>query len=308
MSQNWNLKKAKKHFKGSDLHEQVIEAFTKAGYEVEKEWITNYGNICGPYGNAIALQKEQMRGRIKLDGSLMDFRYGHKSFKVDMNEKKFVIFFTDDILAPYIRFKKDETTSPTITAHFLPDGALDKMEISLSFPGEIEKELHFECELVAYNPYIKSPYIKLEVKEYNETNLPGNYLTSISELYLASKPCGELKCYVSTKAEDKYSSWKGEYIADAAFLLKLREWKDKLLLAYQTSDAKALVAVLTCLEEMLHSKNRQDDFKERFSELIVKCLECLGKYTDEVLESTSADLGLSDSGVMRYILEYVKKQ
>lgn len=318
MSQNWNLKKAKKHFKGSDLHEQVIEAFTKAGYEVQKEWITDFGNVGGPRGNAIALQKGAMQGRMKLDGSLMDFYNDQMAIKVDINEQKLVIFLEKGIIVPYIRFKKDETTSPTITAHFLPDGILDKMKISLSFPGEIEKELHFECEITPNTSYINAPYIRLEIEEYDEETV----LFSKTEINYTKSCWDQFKGKIGFVSTIEYANghhyWVCSSISSEDLLPKLHEWNEKISLAYQTSDGKALSHVFTFLEAMLrsekifkkypHAMQRRDDVSKAFSELIVKCLECLGKYTDEVLESTSADLGLSDSSIMKHILEYVKKQ
>lgn len=215
------------------------------------------------------------------------------------------ITFDDEVTEKRMRIYRKLTKSPTITAAFLDDGDLYEMELSFIVHNQIGHETVFHCNIY-YRSAIFVPHVSLDITELEQQK--GRYISKRKNFIRYSNRLSAIVREFNAM-EDGHEAWTDSEIN--ALEEKLNEWKEQLLLEYQTSDAKALAAVLTFLSKIhKHLKKEDDDTyaKDAFSRMIIACLEALGKYENEVANSVAGDLGLKNADAIKHVLSYLRRK
>lgn len=215
------------------------------------------------------------------------------------------ITFDDEVTEKRMRIYRRLIKSPTITAAFLDDGDLHLMELSFIIHTQIGHKTVFHCDI--YNrDAIFVPHVRLDITELEQQK--DRYISKRKKFISYCHRLSAIARECST-TEDGHETWSESEISFPEE--KLNEWKEQLLLEYQTSDAKALAAVFTFLSKIQKHSQKEDDgtyAKDAFSRMIVACLEALGKYENEVANSVADDLRLKNADAIKHVLSYIRRK
>lgn len=286
--QDWLPQRMRLCFEGKPLHLQVIKNLVKNGYKIRRTF----------YGETITLDKAQVLGSISVGKSEISLLCNESYFTTDLKEKKIEVY---DAVHNIMTITPANIKSPTIQANFLPDGNLKDMHLAFETHNAFGEKTVFTCEIIAEKQ--ADPRVILTIKECEERYCFGDLVDCIYEKT-------DLRYYNEEQGKLEYNTSKARMDEDE-IEGKLSQWKRQLLLEYQTSDAKALYAVLSFFEQIMqHRKTVHANYlcHNSFSWLVVRCMECLGKYIDEVSQSVSSDFELVDETVIKHLLRYVQQK
>lgn len=254
-------------------------------------------------------KEERAKGNITVSQSKMSESITAKSKRSALTASALLegsITFDDEVAGEKMSIHSRQMVSPTISAFFLDDGDLYSMKMSFIVHNQIGHETEYDC-FVSPGKDGMLPRVYLVIMEYEQ----GETLLQTPKNKIEISYCHRLSAsareYCVTK--DGHEAWSEYEISFPEE--KLNEWKEQLLLEYQTSDAKVLAAVLTFLSKIhKHSQKEDDDTyaKDAFSRMIIACLEALGKYENEVANSVADDLGLKNADAIKHVLAYLRRK
>lgn len=275
------------YFEDKPLHFQVIKNLINNGYKIRTT----------AYGETLTLDKPKVMGCISVGKTNIALRCDESHLTTDLKEKKIEVY---DATHHNMTITPSKIKSPTIQANFLPDGNLKDMHLAFEVHNALGQKIVFSCEIIAEKQ--ANPRVILTIKECEERYCFGDLVDCIYEKT-------DLRYYNEEQGKLEYNTSKAR-IDEDEIKEKLSQWKRLLLLEYQTSDAKALYAVFSFFEQVMqHRKTVHANYlcHNSFSSLVVRCMECLGKYIDEVSQSVSSDFELVDETVIKHLLRYVQK-